>query len=85
LAPSTLAQLTGLSITDVHYAPLDTEGGYSGSSFWSITIHGEPGVRLVLKRMSLASDYTMWASDDQHGRAVNLWCGGVFDRLPPKN
>jgi hypothetical protein len=39
--------------------------------------------RLVLKRMSLESDWIMFASDDRQCRAVRLWQYGLLDQLLP--
>ncbi len=40
------------------------------------------GTRLVVKRVSPATDVLMRLTHD-HGRAATLWTTGVFDRLPP--
>ncbi len=80
LAPETLSELAGQSISSVRCAPFEHDG-QSGSELLSVETNDERGPRYVLKRASLECDWIMRASDDHRCRSVRLWQYGLLDRL----
>jgi hypothetical protein len=59
--------------------PLDDAPGKSGAAMERLVIDGQP---FVLKRLDLASDWTLRASGCLDGPPFVLWQRGVLDRLP---
>ena len=72
---------TKATLTDqiVDRRPLGSEGG-SGNTLERVTL--DDGRELVCKRVSPEWDWISRATND-HGRALSMWTGGLFDRFPP--
>ncbi len=56
----------------------------SGSQLLRVEINNGVGPQLILKQISLATNWLMRATDDHHCRSVTLWEQGVLDLLPPE-
>ncbi len=84
LTPETLSKLTGQPVTSVHCRPLQTNYAKSGSRLLIVETDEGQGPRYVVKRISLAWDWLMRATDDRQCRSVTLWQQGWLDRLPPE-
>ena len=82
LAPETLSELAGQSISSVRCAPFE-HNGLAGSELLAVETDEGQGPRYVLKRASLERDYLMRASGDRRCRSVTLWQHGLLDRLSP--
>jgi hypothetical protein len=84
LAPETLSQLVGDTITSVRR--LTFAGGHSasGSRFFAVETNDGHGPRFVVKRVSSEWDWIMRATDDRLGREALVWTSGLLDRLPPE-
>lgn len=54
--------------------------GASGNTLERVTL--SDGRQLICKRVSQEWDWLSRATDDR-GRAVSMWNGGLFDRIPP--
>jgi hypothetical protein len=83
LAPETLSRLTDRPVTSVRCLPLRVDYAKSGSRIWAVVTNDGHGSRYILKRISLAWDWLMRATDDRLCRSVRLWQYGFFDRMPP--
>ena len=80
LSPESLSSLLSTPVSRVECRPMDNHNGLAGGRLSYVdTDNG----RYVLKRMSINSDWLMYATDDQQGRSVRLWQYGLFDRLQP--
>lgn len=80
LQPDTLSTLLSQPVSSVEQRPMSNHNGMAGGRLsYVVTDAG----RLVLKCMSIDSDWLMYASDDRHGRSVTLWQYGLLDRLRP--
>lgn len=77
LAPETLSALLAKPVTHVECASPEVWGN-AGSDF--IYVDTDVG-RLILKMMSIASDYEMFATDDHLCRSVTLWQYGLLDQI----
>lgn len=80
LAPETLSALLAKTITYVEVQPMNGHGGLAGGHLSYVKTNAG---RLVLKQMSIDSDWIMFASDDQQCRSVTLWQYGILDQLLP--
>ena len=80
LAPETLSRLLAKPITRVACQPLNGHSGLAGGQLHYVDTDDE---RFVLKRMSIATDWIMFASEDQLCRSVTLWRYGLLDQLRP--
>ena len=80
LAPKTLSEFFSESTASVDIQQTEDLGGLAGGQFSYVETDTR---RLVLKRMSHASDWLMFASNDLRGRAVTLWQYGLLDELRP--
>jgi hypothetical protein len=80
LKPETLGRLLSKPVTRVECRPMN---GHSGLAGGQLSYVETDAGRLVLKRMSIASDWIMFASNDQLCRSVMLWQYGLLDRLHP--
>jgi Phosphotransferase enzyme family len=80
LALETLSKLLSRPITRVDCHPMSEHRGVAGSQLSYVDTNVG---RLVLKQMSIASDWIMFASDDVQCRAVKLWQYGMLDQLHP--
>ncbi len=80
LAPETLSYLLSKTITRVEVQPMNGHGGLAGGHL--SYVNTDAG-RLVLKRMSMETDWIMFSSDDRLCRSVTLWQYGLLDRLLP--
>ena len=80
LAPETLSQLLSTTVTRVDRQPMNGHLGVAGGQLSYVDTNAG---RLVLKQMSSASDWIMFASGDEQCRAVRLWQYGLLDRLRP--
>ena len=80
LVPETLSELLSEPVSSVEIHPMMNHGGLAGGRFYYVDTDAG---RLVLKRMSMAHDWQMYASDDQRCRAVRLWQYGLLDELRP--
>lgn len=84
LAPGALSTLVEHPVTSVHCLPLEADYAKSGSRFLVVETNNGQGPRYILKRISLAWDWLMRATDDRLCRSVTLWQRGLFDRMPPE-
>ena len=80
LAPETLSQLLSTTVTRVDRQPMNGHLGVAGGQLSYVDTNAG---RLVLKQMSSASDWIMFASGDEQCRAVRLWQYGLLDQLRP--
>jgi hypothetical protein len=80
LAPETLSKLLSRPIAHVDCHPMSEHRGLAGSQLSYVDTNIG---RLVLKQMSIASDWIMFASADVQCRAVKLWQYGMLDQLHP--
>ncbi|MCC6456923.1 MAG: phosphotransferase [Caldilineaceae bacterium] len=83
LAPATLSKLEGRPIHYVRCLPFKSEDSLSGNRFLKVVTDDSMSPQYVVKRMSLAWDWLMRATEDEHCRSVRLWEAGLLDRLPP--
>lgn len=81
LSPEVLSKLLKKNVTRVHCQPLNGHSGLAGGQLSYVNTNVG---RYVLKRMSIASDWIMFASADEHCRAVRLWQYGLLDQLRPQ-
>lgn len=82
LAPEGLTALLHTSISEVHSVAFKTTDAKSGGQFLMIQTNQGTGPQLVLKRFSYDSDWIMRATNDDQGRAMQVWATGFLDRLP---
>ena len=76
-----LSELLGAEISFVRLQPNSDHDGNAGSDFaFVVTDAGH----LVLKTMSIDSDWEMYATDDHACRSVTLWQYGLLDRSRPR-
>jgi hypothetical protein len=80
LAPEMLSDLLSKPVTRVDCQPMNGHSGLAGGQLSYVDTNAG---RLVLKRMSIASDWIMFASADEQCRAVRLWQYGLLDQLCP--
>jgi hypothetical protein len=80
LAPETLSERLNRAVTRVELQPYKEHNGLAGGTLSYVETDAE---RLVLKRMSITSDWIMYISDDDQGRSVTLWEYGLLDQLLP--
>jgi hypothetical protein len=80
LAPETLSELFSKPVARVDCRPMNGHSGFAGSQLSYVDTNAG---RLVLKQMSIASDWLMFASADEQCRAVRLWQYGLLDQLCP--
>jgi hypothetical protein len=80
LLPESLSSLLSKRVSKVEHHPMDNHNGAAGGRLSYVdTDNG----RYVLKRMSIESDWVMYATGDRRGRSVKLWQYGLLDRLLP--
>jgi hypothetical protein len=80
LAPEAMSALLSRQVTRVEQRPMNEHGGVAGGHLSYVDTNAGC---FVLKRMSKASDWLMFTSDDNLCRAVTLWQYGLLDRLTP--
>ena len=80
LTPETLSNLLSKAITRVDVQSMNGHGGLAGGHLSYVNTNAG---RLVLKRMSIETDWIMFASDDHQCRSVTLWQYGILDKLLP--
>ncbi|HNB50962.1 MAG TPA: phosphotransferase [Anaerolineales bacterium] len=80
LAPQTLTDLLSHPVTRVDIHPMN---GHSGLAGGLLSFVDTDAGRLVLKRMSIASDWVMFATNDHQCRSIKLWQYGLLDQLRP--
>ena len=80
LAPETLSDLLSKPVTRVGCQPMNGHSGLAGGQLSYVDTNAG---RMVLKRMSIASDWIMFASADHLCRSVTLWQYGLLDQLCP--
>ena len=80
LALETLSELLFKPVTRVDCQPMNGHSGLAGGQLSYVDTNAD---RLVLKRMSITSDWIMFASADEQCRAVRLWQYGLLDQLRP--
>ena len=80
LAPETLSELLGRTVTRVSRQPMNGHSGLAGGRLSDVNTNLG---RFVLKQMSIDSDWIMFASADKQCRAVRLWQYGLLDQLRP--
>jgi len=80
LAPETLSDLVGQSISSVRCAPFERNGN-SGSQLLAVETDEGQGPRYVLKRVSLEWDWGMRVTGDRRCRSVTLWQYGLLDQV----
>ncbi|HNB50961.1 MAG TPA: phosphotransferase [Anaerolineales bacterium] len=79
LSPETLNALLAKPVRRVEISPMNGHAGLAGGQLSYVDTDAG---RLVLKRMSLASDWIMFASQDYRCRSIPLW-QYVLDQLLP--
>jgi hypothetical protein len=84
LAVETLRELTGAPIQAATCCQISPQYSRSGSQIYLVETEGAAGLRLVLKKVSMARDWLMRTTEDRHCRSVQLWLHGILDRLPPE-
>jgi hypothetical protein len=72
--------VTGYLDTAVERVPLGNHAGKSGAALERVLL--ADGRRLVVKRLSPATDLLMALSGDSTGREYDVWASGLLDRLP---
>lgn len=80
LAVETLSKLLSKSVTEVDLQPMNGHSGLAGSRLSYVNTDVR---RLVLKQMSIKSDWIMFSSDDHACRSVMLWQYGLLNQLNP--
>jgi hypothetical protein len=80
LDPEILGRMLSKPVTRVESHPINGHSGLAGGQLSYVDTNAG---RIVLKRMSIASDWIMFASADQLCRSVMLWQYGLLDRLHP--
>ena len=82
LAPETLSELAGQSISSVRCVPFERSGSSgSGSQLLAVETDEGQGPRYVLKRVSLEQDWIMRVTEDDRCRSVTLWQYGLLDQV----
>ena len=81
LTPEAIGELLAQPVTHVDILPMNGHSGLAGSQLSYVNTNTE---RLVIKRMSIESDWIMFATDDQQCRSVKLWEYGLLDELRPE-
>ena len=84
LAPATLSALAGVPVHSLQLRALKPDFAKSGSQVYRVATNNGAGPTFFLKRVSLAWDWLMRATEDTRCRSVTLWERGVFDRMPPE-
>ena len=80
IMPETLSDLLSQPVTRIERQPMNEHSGLAGGRLNYV----ETNIgRVVLKRMSIDSDWIMYATDDQKCRSVRLWQYGLLDQLRP--
>jgi hypothetical protein len=79
LSPENLSELLGRPVTDVDRGDAAVWGN-AGSQFTPVDTDAG---RLILKTMSMDSDWEMFATDDTACRSVMTWQYGLLDRARP--
>lgn len=79
LSPEALSELLSQPVVSVSYSPPSVWGN-AGSEFTVVDTNVE---RLILKSMSLKSDWEMFATGDLLCRSVTLWQYGFLDQVRP--
>jgi hypothetical protein len=82
LSPEALSTLVGHPVASVRCLPLQADYAKSGSRCLVVETDNGHGPRYIVKRVSLAWDWLMRATDDVRCRSVTLWQHGFFDRMP---
>jgi hypothetical protein len=80
LAQQNLSRLLSKKIVKVQCYPMLSHRGLAGSHLSYVETEGQT---LVLKRLSLESDWLMFTSDDHLCRSVTVWQYGLLNRLAP--
>ena len=80
LAVESLSELLSKPVTQVDVQPWN---GYSGLAGGRLSYVRTNVGRLVLKQMSIQSDWVMFSSDDRVCRSVRLWQYGLLDQFQP--
>ncbi|MBL8161824.1 MAG: phosphotransferase [Anaerolineae bacterium] len=80
IKPKMLSKLLSKPVTQVEVQPMNGHGGLAGGHLSYVNTNDG---RLVLKQMSIETDWIMFASDDQQCRSVTLWQYGILDQLLP--
>jgi hypothetical protein len=79
LAAETLSELLSKPMAQVNCSAPSVWGN-AGSEFTFVDTNAE---RLVLKKMSIKSDWEMFATNDHLCRSVTLWQYGLLDQVRP--
>jgi thiamine kinase-like enzyme len=82
LSPDVLGRLACHPIVSVHLSPFAGDSGATASEFLRIDTNDGKGPRFVLKRVALATNWVMRATNDRQGRETLLWRSGLLDRFP---
>jgi hypothetical protein len=78
LTHETLSELLSKPVTHVDIQPLNGHSGLAGGRLSYVNTNIG---RLVLKQMSIHSDWVMFTSNDHLCRSVTLWQYGLLDQL----
>ena len=80
LMPEALSHLLAKQVKHVEVQPMNGHRGLAGGQLSYVNTNDG---RLVLKQLSIESDWIMYASADQWCRSVTLWQYGILDQLLP--
>ena len=84
LAPGVFSGLEGRPVKVVATTPFHSVDSLSGSRFLAVATDNGRGHRYILKRISVAWDWVMRATEDDRCRAVLSWQTGLLDQMPPE-
>lgn len=76
---ASVASIDDLLAPATEREPMKTPDSLSSAAFEHVVIGGTPH---VVKYLSTDDDWIARAVDDDHCFALQMWRGGVFDRLP---
>jgi len=81
LAPNALSESLSKSVTHVNVHPMNGHSGLAGGRLSYVDTNIG---RMVLKQMSIHSDWIMFSSADHQCRSVALWQYGLLDKIHPQ-
>lgn len=80
LSAESLSNLLSQPVTCVEILPMNGHSGLAGGILSFVETNA---CRLVLKQMSMTTDFIMYSTHDAQCRAVKLWQYGLLDQLRP--
>jgi len=81
LAPNVLSELLSKSVIQVDVHPMNGHSGLAGGQLSYVDTNIG---RMVLKQMSIQSDWMMFSSEDHQCRSVALWRYGLLNQFHPQ-